>query len=128
LSLEELKKPVDQTFPLEADERINSDSEHENHHYHDHFKEMEIDIDLSESLKTERKVNPFELLGAYPKIEHPYIRPDYVNTMLGILRDDDYCYKVDMYHLENSEKILKKPTYFTNIPADRKPHLMKEKC
>jgi len=83
-------------------------------------QDQELDTDFSKDLETyQRTMNPFEILGAYRKIEHPYVRPDYVNTMLGILRDDEYCSKVDKYHLENPESILKKTNFFTNIPADQ---------
>ena len=76
----------------------------------DYYFELEAEKDLA-------RVNPFKVFGAYPEITSPYVRnPEYNVSRFAIVRQEEYCDKVDFYNLDNQENILKR-NYFTDYPT-----------
>lgn len=68
--------------------------------------------------------NPLYLLGAYPDLTSAYKDlsnkfffgqiPNYSRPHYGLINEDDYCTRVDIYNLEHQENMFKQQTFFTD--------------
>jgi len=80
----------------------------------DDILKTEFDIKKVKKTTGGYEWNPFELLGAYPN-SSSYIGKSYKNTQYGLRRDDKYCQKIDLEHLNNPDLMFnKKGAIFTD--------------
>jgi len=58
--------------------------------------------------------NPFRVLGAYPEIPESFYKPRYNITHFGLINEDDYCERVDMYNLLHPRNMFDEMNFFTD--------------
>lgn len=65
---------------------------------------------------------PFEIFDAYKEVGLKYFdrrddsAPTFNETLYGILHDEEYCLKTDLYNLQHQDDIFEQMTIFTDFP------------
>jgi len=72
---------------------------------------------ISRTAKFFNNTSPFGLLGAYPDVSHVFqTKPKYHVPHLGIINEDDYCDRADLFNLAHPEVLLEKRNFFSDYP------------